>query len=477
MLDERFKKYLDEAYKGLYDETEEGATLPNFEIIDRTVEINTTSDPAKKIEQFARICYRSEDRITDTSANGLLDFCMKHDHGSIFEHFFISVFFPNEGNFAEVMGDEHLTPRRVWDACMCTTRNKHMFQYWDKWIQVNPSIPLAENMHWATTAGAVRAWRGILVPGIEASIKQDIYPALVLHLALLKKLNEFASALFHDIVEWVNVTLSNVSMLGGCKSLVKLTDGLDKEEISLDGIPDNRLDIGLVLHEAEGAYASFVLVTDRADSHQIVRHRVECGYSQESQRYCDYERKGVAMVTPQIEPAILAKMDEEAIQKLAVEIAKAMENAACSYNTLRYAGLIPESARAVLPNSCATKIGVSMSFVALEHFFNRRLAKDAQYSLRVTAAEMLKQLIDTQHPVMHNLSAHSLLRWCKWLIEQKCIVGGMEYWTDVITRTNEAIEQLKAERKRQAEQATAVEQQAEELRKEQLAKEAAEKKQ
>ena len=183
------------------------------------------------------------------------------------------------------------------------------------------------------------------------------------------------------------------------------------------------------------------------------------------------------MVTPQIEPAILAKMDEETIQKLATDIAKAMENAACSYNSLRFMGLIPESARAVLPNSCATKIGVSMSFVALEHFFNRRLAKDAQYSLRVTAAEMLKQLIDTQHPVMHNISAHSLLRWCKWLIEQKCIIGGMEYWTEVIARTNEALEQLKAERKRQAEQAAAVEQQAEELRKEQLAKEAAEKKQ
>ena len=107
MLDERFKKYLDESYKGLYD----GEYEPDFEIVDRTVEINTTPDPAKKIEQFARICYRSEDRITDSSAQGLLDFCMKHDHGSIFEHFFISVFFPNEGNFAEVMGDEHLTPR------------------------------------------------------------------------------------------------------------------------------------------------------------------------------------------------------------------------------------------------------------------------------------------------------------------------------------------------------------------------------
>lgn len=472
MLDEQFKKYLDESYKDLFVETEDGTTLPSFEIIDRTVEINTVSDPSKKIEQFARICYRSEDRIGDNSAKGLIDFCMKRDHGSIFEHYYLSVFIPGEGNFKEVMGDEHLSPRRVWDACDCVVKRKHTFQYWDRYIQVNPSIPVEENMHWSCVAGSIRAWHSLLVPGLEASVKEDIYPALVLHTSLLKELNKVAPDFFDDIVEWFNTMLKNVVMCHGSKAVDKLTDGLDKEDLTLDAIPAERLNTGIVIHEAEGAYASFILITDRADSHQIVRHRVDCSYSQESQRYCDYGKRGVRMVAPQIEPVKFDKISEEDKEFMADEWVTAMGKASNSYLRLRKTGLDPELARSVLPNSAATKIGISMSYMALEHFFNRRLADDAQYSIRITAAEMLKQLIDTHHPVMGNISTSALLRWCKWLIEQKCIIGGLEYWTGVIEDTNKAIARIREERKRQEARAAEAEKLGEELRQEQLKQEA-----
>lgn len=471
-----FTKYVNEAYKAEAEALSKGGSLMNFTIVDREVSINTMKDPQLKIENFARICYRSEDKIKEGSAENLIKFCIAHDHGSVLEHFHIAAFFPSEGSFKEVMGDEALSPRRVWDACDCVTKRKFMFNYWSKYINVNPSIPKQQNMYWSCTSGSVRAWRSIIVPGIEASIQQNIYPALVLHVSLLKKLYELAPVLFEDIVNWFNIVLSCApAHSNGTSAIDKLMTGVAKEDYKFENIPESTINTGIVIDEAIGAYASFECIADRADTQQLVRHRVDCSYSQESQRYCDYGKKGVRMVAPLVEPSIINAMDEEDRTQAASTWVDAMNEAAASYNKLRYVGIVPESARAVLPNSCASKIGISMSFQALEHFFNRRLEKDAQYSIRVMATRMLKELIDTNHPVMTNITPTSIVRWCKWLIEQKTPIGDLEFWTDLMDRTTKAIERNQEERKKMAERQAEIERKAEELREEQLKQEATDK--
>ena len=60
---------------------------PYFEIVD---EINGL-EILKKIEMFARVCYKSEDRITDGSAQIFLKRILKSGHESVIEHEKISV--------------------------------------------------------------------------------------------------------------------------------------------------------------------------------------------------------------------------------------------------------------------------------------------------------------------------------------------------------------------------------------------------
>lgn len=60
---------------------------PSFEIMDN---ING-QDMIRKIEQFGRVCYKSESNISDSSAEGFIRNIIKNGHESVIEHEKISV--------------------------------------------------------------------------------------------------------------------------------------------------------------------------------------------------------------------------------------------------------------------------------------------------------------------------------------------------------------------------------------------------
>ena len=420
-----------------------------IKLVERTVGVVDIHEPDKKIERFARICYRSEDKISENSSEKLIKFCIAHDHGSILEHYYISVFFPREGHYKDVLGDDRMTPGYIWDACDSIAKRKFTTLYWDRYLKVNKDIPDGQPLVWRCTSGTIRVWRDIVRSGIEASIKQDIRPAVVFHLALLKELYKFAPIFFQDIVDWVDGIVSFSATQS--KSISYLTEGMDPSEIKFKSIPDEKLNIGIVVGESIGAYVSFICTTERATSHQLVRHRVECSYSQESQRYVNYANKGINVVAPLAEQKFA---DDATATRVAQRWIDAMIDAGQAYLDLIEDGVKPESARSVLPNACATTIGVTMTFGSLEHFFNKRLASDAQFEIRDMAANMLKILIDGGHPILYNINPYSIIRWAKWMVEQKQKFG-IEYWTGVIEKWKDVIVQTKkaheAEAKRQAE--------------------------
>lgn len=123
---------------------------------------------------------------------------------------------------------------------------------------------------------------------------------------------------------------------------------------------------------------TFRIVTDRAVSHELVRHRI-ASYSQESQRYCAY-RKDVTFVIPhwvQRDPVV----GEWVNQMAAAEKA---------YKKLLKKGVRPEDARSVLPNSTATTIVATFNIRSLHNFFNLRTSKKAHPDIRRLAKDMLK---------------------------------------------------------------------------------------
>lgn len=133
-------------------------------------------------------------------------------------------------------------------------------------------------------------------------------------------------------------------------------------------------------HESllEHAIASFrVVEVSRALTHQLVRHRVAV-YSQESQRYVKADNFKFVI------PDSIA--NDFVIDS---EYRMLMARIRDFYSRAVSRGIPAEDARYLLPNATHTKIGFTMNFRELRHFFKLRTEKHAQWEIRAMAKEML----------------------------------------------------------------------------------------
>ena len=106
--------------------------------------------------------------------------------------------------------------------------------------------------------------------------------------------------------------------------------------------------------------------TSRAIANELVRHRANITFSQESQRYVDYgtdkNNRQITVIYPLIDPDTNAYNDWH----------YAMLMAETQYMNLRKAGIKPEIARGVLPNDCKTEIVVTATEQEWQHIINLR---------------------------------------------------------------------------------------------------------
>ncbi len=120
----------------------------------------------------------------------------------------------------------------------------------------------------------------------------------------------------------------------------------------------------------------------RAASHQIVRHRL-ASISQESQRYVSLDKGGWNFVVP---PAVAENPKARAI------LDQARQDLTRAYQELRQLGIRKEDARFLLPNATETRMVISMSFAAWQHFCWLRCDKAAQWEVRAVAYDILRHL-------------------------------------------------------------------------------------
>ena len=149
-------------------------------------------------------------------------------------------------------------------------------------------------------------------------------------------------------------------------------------------------------HESLIEHASITFEIEgisRACSHQLVRHRIGCSFSQESQRYVDM-RGPIEFVVP---PAIDANEDALEVYFKFLTIVEDV------YDELRGMGIRKEDARFVLPNATQTRIVVTMNFRALRHFIKVRCDKAAQWEIRELATKMLHLAYDIAPSVFSDL--------------------------------------------------------------------------
>ncbi len=149
---------------------------------------------------------------------------------------------------------------------------------------------------------------------------------------------------------------------------------LARREKFLSGLKERRHDSIF-----EHASATFLLVTDRGITHEIVRHRL-ASYTQSSTRYIKYDDDL---------PVVKPRFDSPAREAAWREAVLAAEQ---TYRRLLADGTPAETARDVLPTCTAAKLFVTANFREWRHILKLRLAKGAHPKVRLLAGLVWREL-------------------------------------------------------------------------------------
>ncbi len=203
----------------------------------------------------------------------------------------------------------------------------------------------------------------------------------------------------------------------------RIMEGLEEE--NTNRFLQMLMDLG---HESPIEHVSFTFAAEgvsRVLTHQLVRHRIGCSYSQQSQRYVKLEQ--FEYIIP---PAI------ESVPEAKAKFIKAMQDDQKAYNEIteilfnkHIERLLSEGksekrarqgaekcsiedARYVFPNACETKIIFTMSARALMNFFKHRCCNRAQWEIRALAEDMLRQLKKVAPTLFKNAGPECLQSAC-----------------------------------------------------------------
>ena len=121
------------------------------------------------------------------------------------------------------------------------------------------------------------------------------------------------------------------------------------------------------------SYYTYLLVTDRGVSHELVRHR-PCSFAQESTRYCNYSKDKFGSALTFLKP-LGYERNKEIYDSFFRDVSR-------TYFTLLERGLSPQEARSVLPNALKTSVIVTCSLAEWQHIFELRCSQHAHPDIR-----------------------------------------------------------------------------------------------
>lgn len=132
------------------------------------------------------------------------------------------------------------------------------------------------------------------------------------------------------------------------------------------------------------------------NSHEMVRHRIDSAYSQESQRYVAND-KDIQFVIPVWADDLIPNAINTNIltKKESVIWLNSMEAFEKVYHAMRSLNLKPQQCREVLPNSCKTEIVTTRGFEAWAWFFHLRNSKAADPQMMALAGDTMIQFLNT----------------------------------------------------------------------------------
>ena len=292
-----------------------------MKIINAQASVLVENDPIKKIEKCGRVCYKSEDKITEDSAGKFVANIIKRGHEAVLEH--ASFIFQVSYNVYEDLREK-----------VMFVENRYPVKMYLRFTDSEGYI----------VSGNVRAWRDFFrFSGVPPYM------------------NDFVEANPILFPEFMSVFPSNLE--GGKWSI---------RQISTNELVST---YQRLVHED----VSVKFICDRGISHEIVRHR-PASFCQESTRYCNYSKDGFGGEITVIKPMSFDCSDSPyRIWK------RSCENAETAYFDLLNEGCTPQEARSVLPNSLKTEVVMTADMREWRHFIRLRCAPAAHPDMRVVA--------------------------------------------------------------------------------------------
>ena len=300
-----------------------------MKIVKQSAQILIPDEPMAHIERIGRICYKSEDKIGDGTDAKFVKSLFKSQHHAMLEHYrFI--------------------------------------------MQVSPVIyePLSKVAH----------------PYVEMTHSEfngeDRYvisfSARGLHNLVEDAHAEQYGYLPMAIASLRDELIAHIIKKYGCYELF----GYERDHSLLlstgtEFIPNNRKYMSDTEWEHHGWFSAH-MITDRGISHEIVRHRRQTSFAQESTRYCNYNKSGEIVVIDQgfckadaLTPGL--GYDKQPRYNAYSAWKEMCEMSEECYNFLIKTGAKPQMARSVLPTCLKTEIVMTAPIYEWGHFFNLRL--------------------------------------------------------------------------------------------------------
>ncbi len=357
--------------------------------------------PYQFIERIGRICYKSEDKITDESSIKFVNALSKNQHTAMFEHanLYITMSIVDYiviKAILDIEAEQVLTdamppiPLKTFFR-MTDYGNTHVisanFRAWSQLLEWYSNLSY-ESLQKILTSSYFTNLR------IQASYMGKILHTLKPILRVKMKLHAKYPEIFRydcspDEIEIIN---SNTS-----SDRIKI---FDSNTAFIDYIwdsstaPEDVVNAILKQHVVH----TVIFTCDRGISHELVRHR-PASYAQESTRFCNYGINKFGKEITVIEPCYWTNKTDAAYQNWYDSCLFSEEK----YFALLDSGCTAQQARGVLPTDLKTEIAVTATENEWEHILNLRL-------LGTTGKPHPKmiEVMNIAYPQLHKISNNRL---------------------------------------------------------------------
>lgn len=328
-----------------------------MKVIEPSIELFDTKneDPCKRIERIARVCYKSEDKITDTSYENLLTNLYNNKHYAMFEHYIWA--YEITRPVYDVLMKAQIPFMRITETEIKPGQSKLNVRARKRFIisfSARTLLDILENIEYPICVKRV-------VRGLMGKVVSDFPSTKILF-------SKKALSMVHPKDEIVKE--------------VKKSEYLSNEDLY------NLTRSDFLMH----AWATVKFICDRGISHEIVRHR-DASFAQESTRYAAYNKDKFGNEITVIRPMFF----QEGTEQYTAWYNSCVESEA-AYMHLMSLDCKAQEARSVLPNSLKTEVVMTARAYEWKHFFELRCVNAAHPQMRQVATKAQREFL--KHPFL-----------------------------------------------------------------------------